>query len=252
MRFFYQNLIDASGVSFTASSEVSTLPGSNIAHEFRGRPWRTGTSSAAENIVIDLGSAAAATSVILLDHTLTSGDSSIALEANTSSSWGAPPFSESLTWASGTISKTFNSASYRFWRIKFTKSAAGESRDIGRVFLGTYLEPTGTPDYDGYDESLEDLTRKTKSRSGQTWAEQLDQFGIIDLSLSRFTQTDVDNLKTMFETVGQAKNFFCQVQTTSPLNKLWYVKFRRSYGRDIAGLDSGYLWDLRLEMEEQL
>ena len=91
MRVFYDNLIDKTGVTITPSSQVSTLPASNLAHEFRKRVWRTGTSTAAENVVFNLGSAKAVTSVILLDHTLTAGDSAIALEANSADSWGAPP-----------------------------------------------------------------------------------------------------------------------------------------------------------------
>lgn len=252
MRFFYNNLIDASGVAFTASSEVSTLPGSNIADEFRARPWRTGTSSAAENIVIDLGSAQAVTAVILLDHTLTSGDSGITLEANSSNAWGAPAFTQSLTWATGTIVATFSTQTYRYWRIKFTKSSAAQSRDIGRVFLGTYLEPTDSPDYDGYSEELDDLSRSMTTRTGQTWVDEQPQFSVINLSLSRFGQTDVDNIKTMFRAVGKSKSFFVQVQTSSPLNDYWYVKFRRSYSRDVAAYDGGFKWDFPLEMEEQL
>lgn len=252
MRLFWSNLIDVVGVVFTASSAVATLPGSNVAHEFRSVPWRTGTSAADETLVIDLGSAGAATSIILLDHTLTAADSAIAIQANATDSWGAPSFNQALTWASGTIGLTFSSQSFRYWRLKFTKSAAGESRDIGRIFLGTYLEPTATPDYDGYDEKLEDPSRKTKSRSGQTWVEQLDQYGLVTLDLSRINQTDVDNIKTVFDSVGQAKSLFLQVQTSSPLNKYWYVKFRRQFSKQIAGFDGAYLWDVGLEMEEQL
>jgi hypothetical protein len=231
---------------------VSTLPGSNIAHEFRAEPWRTGTSTAAENIVIDLGSAQAVTAVILLDHTLTAGDSGITLEGNSANSWGAPAFSQALTWASGTISATFSTQTYRYWRIKFTKSSSSEARDIGRVFLGTYLEPTDLPDYDGYSETLEDLSRKTKVPSGQTWTEDRDQFSTVSVTLSRFGQTDVDNLKTMFDTIGQSKSLFFQCSTSSPLNKVWYVKFRRPYSRDVVAYASEYKWDLDLEMEEQL
>ena len=99
MRLFYNNLIDADGVVITPTSEVTTLPAENVAHDFRKRVWRTGTSTAAENVVFDLLTAQAVTSIILLDHTLTSGDSSIVLEGNTADSWGAPAFTTTLTYA---------------------------------------------------------------------------------------------------------------------------------------------------------
>lgn len=252
MRFFWNNLIDASGVTFTPTSEVSTLPVENIANEFRARVWRTGTSVADENVVIDLGSAQSVTSIILLDHTLTSGDSAIAIQGNASDSWGAPSVNESLTYAAGTISKVFTGGAYRYWRLKFTKASSGVSRDIGRVFLGPYLEPTDLPDYDGYDERLEDLSRKTKARSGQTWTDQLPQFATLNVSMSRFGQTDVDNIKTMLDTVGQSKSFFFQCETSGSLNKVWYVKNRRAFSRKVVAYDGGYKWDFNMEMEEQL
>src|SRR4051812_35990008 len=84
MRFFYDNLIDATGVSFVGSSEASSsLGASNVAHEFKTKVWRTGTSTANESITFDLGSAQAATSVIIFAHTLTSGDSTIQLRGST-------------------------------------------------------------------------------------------------------------------------------------------------------------------------
>lgn len=252
MRFWWNNLIDVVGTTFTPTSEVSTLPVENIANEFRTRVWRTGTSVADENVVIDLGSAKEVTSIILLDHTLTSGDSAIAIQGNASDSWGAPSVNESLTYAAGTIIKTFTGGTYRYWRLKFTKASSGVSRDIGRVFLGTYLAPTDSPDYDGYDERLEDLSRKTKARSGQTWTDQLPQFATLNISLSRFGQTDTDNIKTMLEAVGQSKSFFFQCETSGSLADIWYVKNRRAFSRKVVAYDGGYKWDFNLEMEEQL
>lgn len=252
MRFWFNNVIDTVGVTFTPTSEVSTLPAENLAHEFRGRVWRTGTSITNEGVVIDLGSAQSVTSVILLDHTLTSGDSTIKIQGNASDSWGAPSVDETLTWASGTISKTFTGGSYRYWRLIFTKASAGVSRDIGRMFLGTYLDTTDAPDYDGYDQRKEDLSRKTKSRGGQTWTDRQAQYCTLDIDCSRFGQTDIDNMAAMFDSVGQSKSFFFQCQTSSPLNAIWYVKSRRPFGRKVGAYAAEYKWDTNLELEEQL
>jgi hypothetical protein len=252
MRFFYDNLIDASGVAFTASSAHTNLPATNVANEHRKRVWRTGTSTAAETLVIDLGSAQSVTSIILLDHTLTAADTLIKIQGHTSDSWGAPDVNETLTWASRTISKTFSSATKRYWRLIFTKSAAGETRDIGRIFLGTYYDTTEQPDYDGYDDSLNDPSRKSKSLAGQTYVDVLEKFGSLSVAFSDVGNTQVESLKTIFESVGQSVSFFVQAQTTSPLNDIWYVKATRPFERDVSGFDSNYLWNVKLELEEQL
>lgn len=252
MRFWYNNLIDASGVVITPSSAHTNLPGTNVANAARKRVWRTGTSTALEAIVFDLGSAQSVTSVILLDHTLTASDTLIKVQGHTSDSWATPDVNETLTWASGTIHKTFTSASKRYWRVTFTKSAAGETRDIGRIFLGTYYETTEGPDYDGYSESLNDPSRKTKSLAGQTYTEALEKFSTLDVDFSDIGNTQVDALETVFDTVGQSVSFFVQAQTTSPLSDVWYVKATRPFERSVSGFDSAYRWNCKLELEEQL
>src|SRR3990172_264300 len=98
MRILYRNLIDASDVTIAASSEGSDLPAVNVAHPFRSRVWRTGTSIANEWIKFDLGSAMAVQAVILLDHTLTGADSLIRLQGNATDAWDAPAVEESLEY----------------------------------------------------------------------------------------------------------------------------------------------------------
>lgn len=252
MRLFYNNLIDASGVVITASSEVSTLPGENVAHEFRERPWRTGASSAAENIVFDLGSAQAVTAIILLDHTLTSGDSSIILEGNTADSWGAPAYTTTLTYAADIISKTFASQTYRYWRLKFTKSASSQVRDIGRIYLGTYVETDEDPDYDGLDVTEDDNGRTQTTTGGQEYTERQDSFRIVKVNFTHISQTMKDALTTYARAVRQSLSHFVQVATVSPFDSIYYVKLRNAPKFGVKAMDSSAVWDNALEWKEQL
>jgi hypothetical protein len=252
MRFFYDNQIDLSGVVFTPTSEVSTLPAENVAHEFRKKVWRTGSISSTERLVIDLGSAKAITSIILLDHTLLQTDSSITLEAHTSDSWGAPSFTQALTWASGTISQTFSTQTYRYWRLSFTKATAASSRDIGRIFLGPYYETSIAPDYDGYEPKLIDPSAKEKTRGGQTYTDVREKYSELRVDFSETTNSQKESFEDIADAVGEAVSFFVQVDTASPLDKIWYVKFSDPFRPSLAGVDSAYLWDITLNMEEQL
>ena len=253
VRFFYDNLLDYAGVVLTPTSEVDTLPAENLKNELRKRVWRTGTSTGTERLVIDLGSAQAVTAFILLDHTLLNVDSGLLLEAHTSDSWGAPSFSQALTWADGTLAATFASQTYRYWRLSFTKSVSSQSRDIGRIFLGTYAETEHAPDFAGHDETLEDPSRKAKTLGGQTWTDLQEKFHVIVNEMTHVSQTLADQIRTIAEAVGQSISFFVQVDTSSPLNTVYYVKFRRAFGRSVVAVDSGLVWDLaKLEFEEQL
>lgn len=252
MRFFWNNLIDLSGVALTPSSEVSTLPAENVQHEFKGKYWKTGASVAAEYLVIDLGSAKAVTSVILFNHDLTSGDSLIKIQGNTADSWGAPAFSQSLTYAASVIHAAFSTQTYRYWRITFTKSSSSEQRKIGRVFLGEYFQPTDTPNYNGFSVETRDRSRRTEARSGQAWIEQQAKYDWIKVDISQFGQTDIDGIATMFDYVGQSKGLFFQCETSGALSEVYYARFGKQFNRQIGAYDGGYRWDSHLELEEQL
>lgn len=252
MRLFYSNLIDADGVVITPSSEVSTLPAENLAHDFRKRVWRTGTSTAAEYVVFDLLTAQAVTAIILLDHTLTSGDSNIILEGNTADSWGSPAFTTTLTYAADIISKTFSSQTYRYWRLKFTKSSSGESRDIGRVFLGTYAETDEDPDYDGLDITEDDNGRSQSTIGGQEYNERQDPFRIISCKFTHISQTMKDQVVTYVRAARQSRPHFVQVATASPFDTIYYVKLRNAPKFGVKAMDSSAVWDNSLEWKEQL
>lgn len=252
MRIFYTNRIDASGVVITGSSAISTLPASNVAHEFREKPWRTGTSTALEAVVFDLGAAATVLACIIFDHTLTAGDSLIKVQGNTADSWGAPAFEQALTYSSGPISAVFASQNYRYWRVTFTKSAAGQQRDIGRIFLGPYYDVEEDPDYQGYTRDREDLSRKQRALGGQTFTELLPQFERLKLAFSHISTTMQTSLRTYVSAVGQSVAHFVQVSTSSPFDDILYVKLARAWSAKAAAMDTSPVWDTSLEYEEQL
>ena len=252
MRIFYNNLIDADAVAISETSEVSTLPSSNVTDELRGKVWRTGTSTALEAVIFDLGSAQAVTSCIILDHTLTSGDSLIRIQGHTSDSWGSPSFSQTFTYAADILSAVFSTQTYRYWRFTFTKSAAGESRDIGRIFLGPYYETEEAPDYDGLDITEDDLSRKQVSLGGQEYTEQLERWRMVRCQFTHISQTMKDNLTTYARAVGQATSHFIQAASSSPFDTIYYVKLRNAPKFGVKAMDSSAVWDTTLDYKEQL
>lgn len=251
MRLFYTNALDGPAVVLTPSSEVATLPAENVLDEFRERVWRTGNAAGTETLVIDLGAAFAVTSIILLAHTLLAGDSNIKLEANSADSWGAPPFTSGITWSADTIAAVFAAQTYRYWRLSFTKASAS-ARDIGRIFLGSHYELEDQPDYDGFDETLEDAARKQKSLGGQTYTELVGQYRMLRTDFSRITTAMITNMVAYAEAVGQSVSHFVQVDTASPFDRIYYVKLARAFKRNVEAIDATPLWAVVLEYEEQL
>lgn len=255
MRFWYDNWIDYSGVVFTESSENSAFPSSNVANQLREKNWRTGTSAAAEWIQFDLGSAKAVTSILLLDHNLTASDTTLKIEGNTTSSFAAPAFTQAVTWASGVISQLFSTQTYRHWRFSFTKSAAGETRDIGRLFLGTYYTTTERPDYDGWRRGHEDLSIVQRTVGGQRYAEARRRYRMGRFEFSAISTTQKDSFLTIVDKVGIHTPFFLQVDETASTGEpkeIVYVNFKSLPEFNVSAFDSDFIWDTSLDVEEQL
>src|SRR6185369_1741454 len=121
----YDNVIDVSGVVITPATEDLSFPAVNVANQLRKKVYKTKTTTAAESLTFDLGSAKAAAALVICEHDLKSGDT-LTLKANSSNSWGSPPFTQAITWSSGIIVQTFSTQSYRYWRLEVTKTSAGE------------------------------------------------------------------------------------------------------------------------------
>lgn len=257
MRLFYPNLIDAYSAITSTSEASSDLGPENVAHEHKSKVWRTSTSVAAESVTFDLGSSQAATAAIIFSHTLTAGDSTIQLRKSTDNFAANDVLVGSFTYSSAAMVLTFSSASSRYWRIVFTKSAAGESRDIGRIFLGTYTTLTGLPDFDGFEVDVTDMSQSERSEGGQLYSAQRSQFRVFKLTMSGLSQSQGASLKAFSETVGTHKAFFMIADESAPSDESGetvYVKLNDIPKRKSGGLDSAgaLAWEGTLTANELL
>lgn len=250
MRLFTPNLIDSATIS--ASSETDYLTASNVANELRTKVWRTGTSAAAEWIKFDFGSAKAVTAFIIANHTF-SGDTLVALEGNATDSWGSPSFTQAVTLASGTILTTFASQSYRWWRFRFTKPTAGTQRDVGRIFLGTYTEPTDAPDWNGVKVARSDNTSIVRSVGGQEWADRRSNYRKPAADFTACSTTSKDAIDLVVADCGVGKSLFIQPDINTALAEALYVRFAKLPEYQMHSWDgSQFRWNLSLEFNEQV
>lgn len=138
IRFSYTNLTDTA--ILTPSSQLSTLPASNLKNPLPTCVWRT-SGKTSENLVIDLGSAQQAALVALIGYNLTSA-AAVTLQANSSDAWSSPPFSQSLQHHGSIIIKFFDSAQYRYWRLLLADpDNPDDFIQLGRLWLGRYFQP---------------------------------------------------------------------------------------------------------------
>ena len=190
IRLFYNNLVDASGVVITKSSESSTLPAANVIDDQMTKVWRTGTSTAAEYVSFDLGASTAATAAIIHAHTILVGDSAIIVKGSTDNFSASNVTVATFAWSAGTMLITFNSVAYRYWRIAFTKASSGVTRDIGRIFIGTYTSIDELPDYDGWEEAKDERSETLTTAAGQTYSELRTSGRRATARISKMAQAD--------------------------------------------------------------
>lgn len=255
MRLMFDNLADYSATVITAGSEDAYLPVENVQHPHRSKVYRTGTAAAAEWIKFDLGSAKAVQSVILLDHTLTGSDSLIKLQGNATDSWGAPSVDETLTYNAGTLAKFLSAAqTYRWWRVIFTKSAAGETRDIGRIFLGPYYECVKNISFGGLKITPVDLSDTGRSIGGQTYSDQRSLYHEIKTAFNYILDAQMTQFKNIAAAVGTHTPLFISCDpTVKPYDWLYYVKFTKFTGETVEIYKSASpLWSVNLEFAEEL
>ena len=257
MRNLYDNLLDYSTAVITAGSADADLPVANIQHPHKTKVYRTGTSAAEEWIKIDLATAKAVQAVILLAHTLTSGDTIIKIQGNATDSWSAPSFNEAMTFNASTLKHYLSSTqTYRWWRIIFTKSAAGETRDIGRVFLGPYDEMARAPKQpDGLDISTEDLSETSRALGGQTYSEIKSRYDVIKIAFPGVvSEAQSAMLIALVDACGTHTPFFVDIDPTNkPYDWLYYAKAKSLTGRKVIYKNGAtILWDTSMELAEEI
>ena len=99
------------------------------------------TGDTSESLVIDLGTATTISSVILLDHNLTSA-ATVTIEGNATDSWGAPTYTSTFSPITDPLSG-YLSQTFRYFRLTFADAANPDGViRIGGLYLGSYFQLT--------------------------------------------------------------------------------------------------------------
>lgn len=252
MRYFWNNLIDGSAVTFSASSEDSEFPVENLADQRIANVWKTGTSVAEESVVIDFGAAVAIQTFICHAHDLLGTDSVIKIQGNAALSWSSPSVDVTLTRVEGPIVKVWDTVqTYRYWRFTFTKASSGVARQIGRLFLGPLFSATNPIDK-GYKEKIADPSVVTVSIPGQTYSNIKTTYRELSLSFDGLLDTEKDSYDLMTQGMGTHTSFFMQVSTSvSPFTDYINVLFSKTPEFEYISTNGTYaIWKATTELRE--
>lgn len=254
-RFMWENRVDLTATTITAGSANADLPVANVRHPHRTKVYRTGTSAAGEWILFDFGSAKTVQAAILLDHTLTGGDAGIKLQGNATNSWGSPSVDESLAYNVGTMAKFLTSEqSYRYWRIIFTKSSAGETRDIGRIFLGPFYEALKSFKYGTLKIMPIDPSDIDKSIGGQSFSDIKSAYDSVKGDFGFIGDVQNTQMRSLADMCGTHTPWFLSIDDVNkPYDLLYYGRTVKLSAFQVEMLQAGaYVWSTALEFEESL
>lgn len=250
LRLFWDFPSDAGEIS--ASSEGYQLGAENLQHAHLSKLWQTGTSTAAEWVKVDLGAAHAVGAFALLGHDLAAGDSGLTLEGNASDSWGAPTFSQAVTYRAGTLVEFFAETTLRWWRFKFTKASAGVARSAGRLLLGPYHEVSRNLSGRDYRWGSDDPSVGRRTPGGQLYADERDHLRSLRFALKLAPDADAAELRALYASRGETRPWLVSVDHDNyPVDWLLYGtcgrRFEQEYNR---WTEAAPLWDVGLEVVE--
>ena len=183
LRLLWYNLIDLN-VTLTASS--ATTSATNIAHEHKGKVWRTSGTSA--TLIVDLQAPDNSVRCFALTGHNFTANAVIQLAHSTDN--------VTYTDIAGTngnamvLAGFFTLTSSRYWRFTLTDTNNPDGYlEVGRIFLGDYIEPSNNIDV-GYVIELASHARTKITRGLQRITDEAEERLRVTLRLSSLTESE--------------------------------------------------------------
>ena len=163
--------------------------------------YRTKELESPNTITIDLGSAKEIKALVIFDHNFTSSVT-LSLKGNTSDAWGAPAFSEAVSYSVDKILHYLSSAqTYRYWQLQITDTSNPDTHiEIGELFLGTYFEPDKNFSYGTGVRDIKSVIRREKTSYGVSKKRFYNLQKQFSYDLNYIT--DIADFVTMLEALG--------------------------------------------------
>ncbi len=166
-----------------------------------------------ETVTFDLTTAQAVTAAVIDGHDFDGTESDIVLQRSADAvAWTTEA---TFTYNAGTMVAFITSATYQYWRIKFTKVAPDDIRNIGRVFLGTYQQPDRGLNM-SWRRERSDLSRVARSISGAVYGDKRVKFWEAFFSLNHEPLSSISGLRTALKELGISNDLFVCFDTSSP------------------------------------
>lgn len=210
MRLLWQNLVD--GATLTTSSQLATLPGTNVQQPHLSRKWNTAAGVKSAYQVYDLGASRSCAQLAVLGTNL-SGAATVQLRASDLD----PNALANLLYDSGVVAagvkagygalyKAFNALAARYWRLNLTDNSLPDNLQVGRVVLGPSWTVTDKMLW-GWGVTPLDPSTVARSRGGQSYPDPLPQVRVLEFTLDYMSEAQAyDNVFAAARANGVVKD----------------------------------------------
>lgn len=192
-------ITDATVQSYT--SQASLYPAENLLDPHRTKRWRS-TSTAQQQIVLDLGSAKAPTMIALVDSNLSSGVS-LTIEMASDSAMTSPTSVTLTTYTQSSTNRVLvwyltGMPTQQFVRLTIPTSATADSYvEVGAIYLGTYASFAVSQ---GVSLDLNDPSPRSASFGGSTYVDPMTCYYTIDFTVEGIDYGTAYFYKMLFDT----------------------------------------------------
>ncbi len=223
--FGYQNSIDNSGVGFTASSEATTLPATNVTDSRIEKSWRALATSGV-TLGIDFLTAQTLRQFALIGTNIGAADTwQIKLSASAIGSTDV--YDSGVLTASVAedyelayhIAAADKSARYMQITINATSRASLGYFDVGRIYAGAAFIPTRNPIY-GLTDKWQDNSVITRApKSGAAYVDIGSRFRRLDFGFDAIPASEKDTFQEIDRQIGMRKQILFTQDTSSGTDK---------------------------------
>jgi hypothetical protein len=210
IKFYSGNLVDQATLS--ASTENALFPLENLQDPRRTKVFRSTTNS--DTVVLDFQETSDVDSVFIVSNPIDGfGISTLAIDLNATNSWGAPAYSDTVTWSTvhGLGYNEFAATqSYRFARLSLT-STLGYC-ELSKLFIGKKISLLNDRSINyGWSYVSKDNSRTQENRYGQRFSDVINRQRQFNISFSNINKDQLDQIFEIYDDKGLTKPFFVRI-----------------------------------------
>lgn len=218
IKFYSGNLVDQATLS--SSTENALFPLNNLKDPRRTKVFRSTSNS--DTVFLDFQQTSDIDSLFVVSNPFDGfGVSTIAIDLNATNTWGAPAYSDTVTWSTvhGVGYNEFTATqAYRFARLSLT-STLGYC-ELSKIFIGKKISLLNDRSINyGWSYQSRDNSKIQENRYGQKFSDVINRQRVFEISFSNINKDQLDQIFEIYDDKGLTKPFYIRIGCDEMINE---------------------------------